>query len=350
MKIHIDIGHPAHVHLFKNFARLMKESGNSVSFTVRDKESVLVLMEREGLAYTCLGRHYRSPAGKAWGLVKFNFTILKLSLSEKPDIFLSHGSIYTILSSLLLRIPNISLEDTGNTEQVMLYRYFTKAIITSDSFRKDYGRKQVRYRGCHELAYLHPVRFSPDRGVRRDLGVGDDEKYFIVRFVSWKASHDLAHSGMSLQDKKDIVKTLLNYGKVFISSESALPDDMATFRFFLPPERMHHALAFAHLYVGEGATMASEAAVLGTAALYINPMEAGSIDEQEASGLVYHFRNAKGVKEKIRLLLEDPAAKEKAMAKSGEYVSTRTDLTAWLAEFIKLWPESLKQSQRKSDK
>ncbi len=333
------------MHLFKNFARLMKERGNTVFFTVRDKESVLTLMEREGLPYTCLGTHYSSPAGKVWGLVKFNIALLKLSISQKPDVFLSHGSLYTLLSSFFLRIPNISLEDTGNSEQVMLYRCFTRAIITSDSFKKDYGRKHIRYKGCHELAYLHPDRFSPDSSVRNELGLSDDEKYFIIRFVSWNASHDMPHSGMNDQDKNDIVRALLPFGRVFISSESTLPDDIALYKFDLPPERMHHALAFAHLYVGEGATMASEAAMLGTAAIYINPMEAGSIDEQEAAGLVYHFRIAKGVKETIRLLMEEPGMKEKALAKSREYIRNSIDLTGYLADFINLWPERLNQKQ-----
>ena len=38
MKIFIDIGHPAHVHYFKNFIQIMKNNGYGFLVTARDKE------------------------------------------------------------------------------------------------------------------------------------------------------------------------------------------------------------------------------------------------------------------------------------------------------------------------
>lgn len=343
MKIHIDIGHPAHVHLFKNFASIMQKNGHEVFFTVRDKENAVALMIKEGFKFIETGRHYASPAAKVWGLIKNNIMLLSISLREKPGIFLSHGSLYTLLSSFLLGIPNVTLEDTGNEEQVRLYRYFTKAILTSNSFRKNYGKKQIRYNGCHELAYLHPVYFTPDQGVMAELGLGQGDRYFIVRFVSWQASHDMAYSGLNLTEKREIITMLQKSGKVFISSESSLPDDLVPMMFPLLPGRMHHALAFASLYAGEGATMASEAGILGTPAVYINPMEAGSVDEQESYGLIFHFRTFDGVKDKITELLQDPSVKEKSIARSMKYISSKADLTAFLVWFIGNWPESFRR-------
>jgi uncharacterized protein len=58
MKILIDIGHPAHVHLFKHFAHEMTSRGHSVIFTCRSREFATKLLEHEGLAYTSLGRNY----------------------------------------------------------------------------------------------------------------------------------------------------------------------------------------------------------------------------------------------------------------------------------------------------
>lgn len=324
--------------------------GNSVLFTVRDKENVLYLIKQEGFEFKKTGQHYKSLAGKVWGLLRFNIVILLISLKEKPDIFLSHGSVYTLLSSFLLRKPNVSLEDTGNNEQVILYRYFTKAIITSTSFRKNYGRKQLRYDGCHELAYLHPAYFTPDPAIVAELGLTQDDKYFIVRFVSWQASHDMSYSGLNRIEKREIVKTLQGYGRVFISSESSLPDDLGAMRFPLPADRMHHALAFARLYVGEGATMASEAGILGTTAIYINPMDAGSIDEQESCGLVYHFKTWRGVIEKINGILQDESAKENAILKSRNYINSKTDLTAYLVRFIEDLHASLSRLKKSPSK
>ena len=38
MRIFIDIGHPAHVHYFKNFIWKMEEKGHTIFISARDKE------------------------------------------------------------------------------------------------------------------------------------------------------------------------------------------------------------------------------------------------------------------------------------------------------------------------
>ncbi len=46
------------------------------------------------------------------------------------------------------------------------------------------------YPGYHELAYLHPRRFTPDRGVLAEAGISEGERYFVLRFNAFKAHHD----------------------------------------------------------------------------------------------------------------------------------------------------------------
>jgi predicted glycosyltransferase len=45
MNILIDIGHPAHVHLFKNFAWIMQKKGHKTLFTAREKEHTIKSMD-----------------------------------------------------------------------------------------------------------------------------------------------------------------------------------------------------------------------------------------------------------------------------------------------------------------
>lgn len=45
MRVLIDIGHPAHFHLFKHFAWKMEEKGHKILFTCRDKEFVIYLLK-----------------------------------------------------------------------------------------------------------------------------------------------------------------------------------------------------------------------------------------------------------------------------------------------------------------
>ena len=252
MKVLIDIGHPGHVHLFKNLAHILMKKGHSVLFTVREKEHEVDLLKSEDLPFKCIGKHFSSRAGKAWGLIYYNLKIFLISCRFKPDMYLSHGSVYTLLSVLLLRKPNFALEDSGNHEQVRLYLPFTRAVITSTSFPYRYGSNQVFYNGYHELAYLHPNYFSPDPSVLKELGLNDQDRYFILRFVAWKASHDRNNSGLTSEQKNAIVELLSPRGRVYISSESVLPRELEGYRFPLRPDRIHHALAFATLFVGEG--------------------------------------------------------------------------------------------------
>ncbi len=345
MNIIIDIGHPGHVHLFKNFANDFMKKGHQVLFTAREKEYEVELLSFEKLPFVRTGRHYSSRFGKITGFILINLRILFISIRFKPDLFLSHGSVYTLLSATLLRKPNIALEDSGNYEQVRLYLPFTKAVLTSTSFPYRYGNKQVFYNGYHELAYLHPDYFTPDPAVINELGLNDGEKYFILRFVAWKASHDRNNSGLSTEQKGEIIRYLSSQGRVFISSESSLPSEFAAFRFPLKPERLHHALAFASLFVGEGATMASESAVLGTAAVYVNTIRRGYLEEQEKEyGLVSCFSGFDGVIDKIKILLEDPDLKSETKRKSARLIKSKCDVTLFLTRFIEEWPESFEKA------
>ena len=340
MRILIDIGHPAHVHLFKYFASEMKKKGNEVLFTARSKESEIYLLEKYNLPFKSFGRHYKTRIGKIIGLFKFNILMLGMALKFKPDYFISHGSIYAAHIAWLLHKKHISLEDTGNMEQVRLYLPFTSVVLTSNCFHKNLGKKQLKYHGYHELAYLHPNRYKKNTNIRNLLGIQDNKPYIILRFVSWNATHDKGQNGLSEEYKLKLVATLEKKAVLLISSENKLPDLLLKYQILLSPEKMHDVLADASLFIGEGATMASECAVLGTPVIYINSMEAGTIDEQEKYGLIYHFRSSEGVIEKALDLLNIPTLKADFKQKRAVMLKDKIDVTAFLVWFVENYPES----------
>ncbi len=53
-----------------------------------------------------------------------------------------------------------------------------------------------------------------------DLGLKANEKFIIIRFVSWEASHDKGEKGLSYQQKHEITDICSKYARVFISSEN----------------------------------------------------------------------------------------------------------------------------------
>ncbi len=340
MNILIDIGHPAHVHLFKNFARRMQERGHKILFTARDKEYEIYLLSKYGFDFKSFGKHYKTLKGKLWGLCKFNIQLLAVALKFKPDMFVSHGSPYAAQVSWLLRKPHISLEDTGNMEQIRIYRPFTNVILAPDVLKKQLGPKEIRYNGYHELAYLLPDYFQPDGSIYQLLGIPAGQRYCILRFVSWWATHDKGQSGLTYQYKKDLVAELSKHIKVFISSEKELDPEFASYQIKIPPEKMHDALAFADLYIGEGATMASEAAVLGTPAIYINSISGGYTEDQERFGLTFNFRTCSGVKEKALDIVCNKNSKEEWQKRRFAMLSSKIDVTAFISWFVENYPQS----------
>ena len=144
----------------------------------------------------------------------------------------------------------------------------------------------------------HPAYFTPNPEVLHYLGINKEDKYAIVRFVSWDATHDRGRKGFSEQDKIHLVKLLDKYYKVFISSEKELPVELDQFRIGVPFEKMHDVLYYAAIYVGEGATMASEAGILGTPAIYVSTISRCYNDDQEKYGTVYNSSDFQDGEEK----------------------------------------------------
>lgn len=342
MRILIDIGHPGHVHLFKNFAKAMQAKGHEFLFTCRQKEFEIELLKAEGFNFKSFGNKFNTTIGKVFGLLKFGFLEFVSGLKFKPDVMMSHGSPYAAQASFFLRKPHISLEDTGNMEQVKLYLPFTDCVLTSNAFHKELGEKQVRYAGYHELAYLHPNNFEPNVEVFKHLKIDPSEKFTLLRFVSWNASHDINQSGLSLLEKRKIIKLLEQTHKVFISAEGELPKEFEKYRIQIPPEEMHNVLAFADLFIGEGATMASECAVLGTPAVYINSITAGTINEQVDYGLVFNYTDGSHVLDKIKELLRDENRKSTFQHRRKQLLEYKIDVTAFMVWFVENYPESKK--------
>jgi predicted glycosyltransferase len=342
MKILIDIGHPGHVHLFKNFAKAMQEKGHQFLFTCRQKEFEIELLKAEGFYFKSFGKKFNTTIGKVFGLLKFGLMEFFNGLLFKPDLLMSHGSPYAAQASAFLRKPHISLEDTGNMEQVNLYLPFTDCVLTSNAFHEELGEKQIRYAGYHELAYLHPNNFQPNSEVFKSLKIKATERFILLRFVSWNASHDINQSGLTLNEKRDIIELLEQTHKVFISAEGDLPLELEKYRIQIPPEEMHDVLAFADMFIGEGATMASECAVLGTPALYINSIMAGTIDEQVDYGLLFNYKNGAQVLEKIKELLADSELKKTFQKRRNQLLNDKIDVTAFMVWFVENYPKSKK--------
>ncbi len=338
-KILFDVGHPAQVHNFKNIYWDLEKKGWEGLFVTKDKEICVELLERYNLPFIVLSRNRKGLLKKILFLVKDIVKFYSILNQFKPDIVLNRMSIHATLVSKILRVRQISMADTENSLNLS---FLTDTILTATSFEKSFGDKHLRYRGNIELFYLHPNRFRADDSIYELLNIKKDKRYAIIRFVSWDAHHDIGQKGFLYQQKIELVKKLSENIEVFISSEVELPFELEKYRITIPIDRIHDALYFASLYVGEGATMASESAMLGTPAIYVNSLnDAGIFKELEEEGLFYIITD--GVEATFKAVdIIDNSSKEDYIGKRDNYIKKKIDVTAFLVWFIENYPKSVK--------
>ena len=336
MRIVVDIGHPAHVHLFKNFVWEMEKRGHEILITASKKDVSLQLLDAYGFDYTNLGSYGFSIAKKIINIPIMDLRMYKAVKDFKPDVFVGLGSVRGAHVSKWMRKTSITFNDTelGTYQSKILYAPFTDAILTPSCFKEDLGKKQIRYDGYHELAYLHPNYFKPNPAVLDELGLTRDDRFIILRFVAWRSPHDVGHQG--IQNKIELIRELEKYGRVFISSERSLPKELEKHNIKISPEKMHDALHYANLYIGESGTMATEAAILGTPSVRVSTVAkllGTSYELRDKYGLLYFYENGEeGLKKGIELLESD--SKKTWKHKREKMLKEKIDVTKFMIETV----------------
>jgi len=264
-----------------------------------------------------------------------------------PDILVGGtGGVAIAHIGKLTRIPSVVFDDTEHAKiEHALMDPFVSTLCTPSCYRTDLGCRQIRYNGFHELAYLHPDYFTPGPAVLSELGLTPEDPFIVIRFVSWDASHDVGHHGVV--DKAGFVRTLEPYGRILITSEGPLPHELEQYQIRIPPEKMHDLLSYAVMYIGEGATMASEAALLGTPSLLISSLvgSMGNFIELEKNyDLLYSFSDAEQALQKALEILQNPQSKRIWAEKRERLLSDKIDVTAFIVWFIEQYPQSIAES------
>lgn len=288
----IDILHPAHVHFFRNIVTDLEQQGHRVIITARDKEISIQLLEKLDMKYILLSKQ-KTGLGLLTEMITRSIKLLKICIKEKPDLMMGIMGPSIAVVGLLTRIPSWVFYDTENAWITNWFAYpLADTIYTPKCYLGKQRKNEIRYPGYHELAYLHPDLFCKDPKLLKHHGINPEKEFIFVRFVGWQASHDAGERGLDLQKKIELIKALEEYAQVFISSETELPEELMDRQMKVPIEIIHHVLAFARLVVGESATMASEAAVLGVKAVFISDTKRGYTLEQESDyNLVKNFSN-----------------------------------------------------------
>lgn len=281
MNVVVTIQHPAHVHFFKNAIDELEREGHEVHVFAREKEIAVELLDAYDIDHEVLAGRADSLLSLAGVQLTYELRLLRRARRIDPDVITAIGGVAAAHVATLVGARSVVFYDTEHAKLIQRLAFpFADVICTPNCYTHNLGTKHVRYAGYHELAYLHPDRFTPDEGVLDDLGLDEDDRIAVVRLVDWGASHDVGNAGFD--GVEEVVERLEATGAaVLLTSEGPLPEELESYRARIAPERMHDLLFFADLFIGEGATMAAESAVLGTPAVYVNTLSMGYTDELE---------------------------------------------------------------------
>jgi predicted glycosyltransferase len=313
MKITIIINTPAQVHFWKNIIKILRSKDQQITILYRDYGDTIELaneLRLKGLIYV------KTPRKNFLRILNFPFEIIKATiyiLKSKGDLVLDFG-IYGAIGSKIAKITSIIFTDTEpsvNFFQGLQYRILMPLInivVTPFSFRDSLGNKQIRFKGCKELAYLHPSYYQPKESIYKLLQIDPSIKYAVLRFNDLSAVHDIGLEGVNIQQKIDLVRTIEHAGlKVFISFEGTPPKELLQYAINIPKKRIHDALYYADLFITDAGTMATEAAILGTPVIRfgsnIGERDCGVYYELEKFGLIYNYKNYSDAMKKLKNLL-----------------------------------------------
>ncbi len=342
MRVLIDIGHPAHVHFFSNPIKILVKHGHEILITSRDKEVALELLDEFGLEHRPLSALKKGGLTTlAKELILRNIALYKVVKSFHPDIMAAIGGTSIAQVGTLTRTPSLVFYDTENARLQNLITYpFSSCVIVPECYESWIPkRRHLYYKGYHELSYLHPDYFIPDKKLAIKCGLSPDRDTFLIRTVSWQASHDVNENGWNETLLKQICEKLSSIGRVIISSEVNLDQSFAQYQYTGNVSHIHHLMSFCRAYIGESATMASECAVLGIPAIYAAQTGRGYTNEQECSyGLVKNIRsiNWEEIEKCIDEILELPIKTWKDRQKT--LLAAKIDVAKFVADCIESYP------------
>lgn len=349
MNILIDIGHPAHVHLFRNLYFELRKKNHLVLVTIKDN-----LVSAKGLLnYYCIpfipiGAKSDNLFSKAIKQINYDLKIAKIVKENAVELGIG-TSMNLAHASKITKMTSVVLDDDDDDVQPLFTKFahpFCDVLLSPEALKGHRKNKQtIFYKGYHELAYLHPNRFKPDKKVLLDSGVLEKEKYFILRFNSFKAHHDIGVQGLSIENKQKLIHLLKSQGKVFITTERELEPEFKEYRIKIEPHKIHSFISYATMLIGDSQTMTSEAAVLGTPAIRSNSF-VGRIayleEEENIYGLTYGYRPNESEKmfAKIEDLLSMPNLEEEWHKRRQNMLKDKIDVTSFLVWFVENYPES----------
>lgn len=335
MKILFELGHPAHFHLFKNFIFYLKDNRHDVTILTREKDILNNLVNYHRLYGISISISRNGLVHKILELIKRDYILWKMQ--KKSNFEVAFGSSESIAHiSFFSKLYSVHF-DEDDDEVVPLsvllgYPFFNK-IINPDCLRYSKWRnKRVLHNSYHELAYLHPNNFTPDKEILKKYNL-ENKKYVILRLNSLTAHHDVGAKGISNEMYLKIKEELKDY-TIIESRENSKTHQ-------IEPWDMHHVLSFAKMIICDSQTMAAEAMVLGIPSIRINTFvgRISYLEELENKyklgyGILPLTENENKILDTIKYLANDVDIESLWHEKKEKMLSEKCDLNQWMIDYF----------------
>lgn len=353
MRILFYLVHPAKFQFHKVQIKSLMEKGHHVEVIINTKDILEELVIEEGWNYINIfpqsrkikSVHVYLAAGIS--IFKTVYRLWKVTRGKKYDLFV--GDLTTILGRII-NVPSLYPTDDvleAVPEQFIFFKtgnYIIAPVITNVG---KYSKKKIGYKGYKALAHLHPNHFNPDRNflIRE---IQDGSPYFIIRCTGFMATHDLNKSGISDKVLFRLKEILEPFGRIFITSERKLPDELEKYSLTMKKNDIAHYIAFAKIFISDSTTMSTEAAVLGTPSVefdeYFYEIDQ-MLELQVKYGLIHCFRTNEedNFFNKIKELVNTENLKELYGVKRKKLLDETIDVSSFLIWLYENYPDSKNQ-------
>ncbi len=333
MNILFDIIHPAHVHLFKNFIKYLKEGEHNVFVTSRGKDVTVDLLDHYKIDHIKISDTLSSPMGMIKEQLARNWEIFKLHRQHKFDMAFGTSISIGHLSAVSKVKSFIFNEDDDNSQPTFClagYPFATGVCIPECIQHYRFLGKRIFHNSYHELAYLHPDNYVPDESVLEKYGL-EKYNYIIARFSALQAHHDIGKKGISNELWEQILKIT---GDIPLIKSV---ENMKTHQ--IDPWDMHHILAFSKMLVSDSQSMTMEAANLGTPSIrYSSFVGKLSVVEEldHIYGLTFGVKPGDDEKmlNKLKELLNTENLEDLFAEKRKKMLEDKIDLNKWIIDLF----------------
>lgn len=352
--------HPSKYHLFRETINTLMEKNHDVDVIITKKEMLEYLVRKEKWNYINIfpkGRKIRSVSPIISASINFFRTLyrlLKFIDKKKYDLFIT-DDLLTIVGKIK-KVPSILFQDDdlkAVPESAILLKTANYVLSPKATKIGKYEKKKLGFNGFKASAYLHPNVFQPNRDKIKVFNPSADN-YFLIRLVSLRATHDIGKNGISNNELDALINILSANGKIFISSERALPQKYNPYLIRLKHEDIFHAIAFADLFISDSQTMTSEAGYLGVPFIRYNDFinKISYLDELEN-----RYKLGYGIKtgeertlyQKVQELLYDKSKKGEWVKKRNKMLSETIDLSSFMIWLLANFPESINTFHEDAD-